>query len=519
MIFTPSLLALVLTCLCLGLWFKRRENKDADVWMYATYAGIAVVSWQNYFTASTMAEGFPLIIRDFILIGIVGLVQSMAVAKRIPIWLAIVLILGLFIIAYSIPFQSSPSGNEAPLTTEPTEEFSDYLAADYSLASPDGEYLIERKANVTEAALINWATLNGMNIRRAFELRDKDFTLLDDYYILDTKDANSGVTESIINSDLTAWVEINEVVAAEVPIVSPPAESRKNTYGINDPGASEQWMMEALNMAEYYQLLATLKPKKKAKIAILDTGVDAKHEDLQANYTSTQSKYDDDPRGHGTHCAGIAAAATNNGIGMGSMAGDGDFVEITSIKVLNGGGMGTQSTIIQGILEAADSGADVISLSLGAMSNEKRQRTYNQAVSYARRNKCIVLAAAGNSNRAATTYSPANAAGIICVSAIDNLQLRATFSNKVQGIKMPIAAPGVAIYSTIPNSKYGTYSGTSMACPFVAGLVGVLRSINPELETDEMYAILQKSAKRSKEVKELGPIVQPVAALKLVSGK
>lgn len=511
MLLTPSLFSLVFTCLALGLWFKRRENRDADIWMYATYAGIAIVSWQHYLSASTMSEGIPLIIRDFILIGIVGLVQSMAVAKRIPIWLAIVLIFGLFLLAYSIPFQPQPNTNEVTETAAATED-----SANFELASPEGEYLIERRAGITEAELTNWATLNGIKIRRAFELRDKDFTLLDDYYLLDTKTANEQVTDLIVNSDLTAWVEINEVVAAELPQTANPITSRKNTYGINDPGASEQWMMEALNMAEYYRLLDGVKPKKKAKIAILDTGVDASHEDLNANYVSTQSKYDDDPRGHGTHCAGIAGAVTNNGIGMGSLAGSGNFVEITSIKVLNSGGMGTQSTIIQGILEAADSGADVISLSLGANSNSKRQRAYNQAVSYARRNKCIVLAAAGNSNRAASGYSPANAAGIICVSAIDNLQLRAPFSNKVQGVKMPIAAPGVAIYSSIPGSKYGTYSGTSMACPFVAGLVGVLRSINPELETDAIYDILQKSGKRSSEYADIGPIVQPVEALKLV---
>ncbi|MEM9836051.1 MAG: S8 family serine peptidase [Bacteroidota bacterium] len=512
MILSPSFLAVALTVISLGFWFGRRNKRDANLWMYGTYAGLAFVTWLNYFAVGALAESIPTIIRDFILIGVVGLVQSMAVAKRISVVTALVLILGLFIVAYSIPLPAANGVQSTPTTSITTT--SDQQT-DYPQAAADGEYLVEKRPDVSEAQLKDWASIHGIKIRPAFTMDAEDATLLDEYYILDTKEASSTIQQLIIDSDLTTWVEMNEVITVD-PLPAKVIPENKSVYGINDPAANQQWIMEALAMPEYYALLSQQKPKKVAKIAILDTGVDANHEDIKGNYFTTQRKYDNDPRGHGTHCAGIAAAVTNNKVGIASMAGPGKFVEVTSIKVLSGSGMGTQSTIIQGILEAADSGVDVISLSLGGISSQRRQRAYNQAISYARRNNAIVLAAAGNSNRQASGYSPANTAGIICVSAIDNLLLRAPFSNRVQGIKMPIAAPGVGIYSTIPGSKYATYSGTSMACPFVAGLIGVLRSLNPDLNADEMYDILQKTAQRSREVADVGPIVQPAAALQHV---
>jgi len=275
-------------------------------------------------------------------------------------------------------------------------------------------------------------------------------------------------------------------------------------------------VMDALNMDDYYRTLEQHRPVKTAKIAILDTGVDGRHEDLKDNFYSIDGKYDNDPIGHGTHCAGIAAGVTNNGIGIASLAGSGkrNFVEVTSIKVLNASGMGTQKSIIAGILEATDEGADVISLSLGGPSNQSRQRAYSQAVKYALKNGAIVVAAAGNSARNAKNYSPANATGMITVAAIDQQLKKAVFSNTVQDLKYGIAAPGVGIFSTTPDNNYQVYSGTSMACPFVAGLVGTMRSLNPELTAAQAYSILHKTGVEGEEVKLTGRLVQPGAALR-----
>jgi thermitase len=177
---------------------------------------------------------------------------------------------------------------------------------------------------------------------------------------------------------------------------------------------------------------------------------------------------------------------------------------------------GPKKTIIAGIIEAVDEGMDVISLSLGGPSNQSRQRAYSQAVKYAHDHGAIVVAAAGNSNRDAANYSPANADGMITVAALDDKLLRAPFSNRVDRVKQGIAAPGVGIFSTTPNNTYKSFSGTSMACPFVAGLLGVMRSLEPDLTAAQAYAILHATGEDGPETRVTGRIVQPADALDAV---
>ncbi|TAK46412.1 MAG: subtilisin, partial [Saprospiraceae bacterium] len=275
-----------------------------------------------------------------------------------------------------------------------------------------------------------------------------------------------------------------------------------------------QWGFEAMNMDKLYEFLKDKKPVKKTLLAILDTGVDAAHEDLQANFVSTQSKYDYDRMGHGTHCAGIAAAVSNNNKGIASFSQDNAFVQVTSIKVLSDGGYGTQKMIIDGILEAADNGAGVISLSLGGPSSDSKQRAYQKAVDYANRKGTIVLVAAGNSKTNARQYAPANTPGVIAVSAVDTLLGRANFSNLVQDLDMAVAAPGVKIYSTFPGNQYKTMNGTSMATPYVSGLVGLMKSLKPSLTTKQVFAILNKTGLETKDKKETGRLIQPAAAVR-----
>jgi thermitase len=262
-----------------------------------------------------------------------------------------------------------------------------------------------------------------------------------------------------------------------------------------------------------YTVLKGKKPKKLALIAILDTGVDAAHEDIKANFTSTKSKYDSDKAGHGTHCAGIAAAVSNNGVGVASFSQTNDYVRVTSVKVLSDMGSGTQQRIISGIIEAADRRADVLSLSLGGLSSDSRQRAYEQAIEYASSKGCIVVVAAGNANRNAREFVPANVEGVITVSAGDTLLGRASFSNLVPDVKMGVAAPGVKIYSTIPGSKYAAMNGTSMATPYVAGLLGLMKSLRPDLTAKEAYQILNETGAETKTTKETGRLIQPGKAV------
>jgi len=360
-----------------------------------------------------------------------------------------------------------------------------------------------------------------METAPAYDIDQGEITELDDYYTINIPNEDieklGEILQEIKNTGFIDWVEPNEIIQVDLQpseLVSP----INKTLGVNDPKVNQQWAMEALKMEQFYTILSAekYKPRKRVLVAILDTGVDAAHEDISKNYRSINKKFDDDPRGHGTHCAGIAGAVTNNGVGVASFARSSDYFQITSVKVLKAGGSGSQQEIIQGIITAVDNGADVLSLSLGGFSTQSRQRAYTQAVKYATDKGAIVVAAAGNSNRDAAGYTHVTAVGMIGVSAVDNQLQRADFSNRVGKIDMAVAAPGVGVFSTKPNNTYDSHNGTSMATPFVSGLLEVMKSIQPSLTNKQAYKILYNTGVDTKDTRNTGRLIQPASAVKLL---
>jgi subtilisin len=206
---------------------------------------------------------------------------------------------------------------------------------------------------------------------------------------------------------------------------------------------------------------------KGVQVAILDTGIDPTHPDLGVaggvNFAgstkdgSTNSADWNDGHGHGTHCAGIAAAH-NNTIGVVGVAPD---ATLWAVKVLSDAGSGYTSDIIQGLDWCAAHGIKVASMSLGGGGTASLQAACDRAFSQG----VVLVAAAGNSS--GPVMYPAAYSSVIAVSATDSRDLRASFSN--YGPQIAVAAPGVSIYSTYKGGSYATMSGTSMACPHVAG--------------------------------------------------
>ncbi|MBI2567172.1 MAG: S8 family serine peptidase [Candidatus Schekmanbacteria bacterium] len=212
-------------------------------------------------------------------------------------------------------------------------------------------------------------------------------------------------------------------------------------------------------------------------IAILDTGVDLDHPDLAdkivpvagADVVNGDSDPSDD-NGHGTHVAGIAAAGSDNAEGGAGVCWG---CRIVPVKVLDASGYGTYSQIASGIQLAADSGARVINLSLGSTASSE---TVRLAVQYAQGKGAVVVGAAGN-NDSTSPFYPADFEGVLAVAATDADDARWGFSNR--GEWMDVAAPGHQIWSTLLDNTYASWSGTSMAAPFVAGVAGLLLSQNP----------------------------------------
>jgi thermitase len=492
--------------IALGLWYRYREGQAGQSFGLITLLALAAYAIGMYLSPAALDVKIGFAVRDMVILGVAGLIFGIGVGigQRAPFWL--LLLAALLGLAYYLR-------DEIPRPKPPQQEAVSAVAEPIAL-DRDGELLVELKNGAPLAELQAWCAARGATVQQAFTPADGDATELDDYYLVNISDETDWevFAAELEETSLLDYLEPNEVInVAPLPDENPPAMDRR--FRINDPGVEQQWAMEVLDMGRFYQELTKHQPQRKATIAILDTGVDAAHEDLKGNFRSLDDQFDTDPQGHGTHCAGIAGAVTNNGIGVASLALTNDFVHITSVKVLNASGMGTQKSIIDGILYAADAKVDVISMSLGGPSTQSRQRAYNQAVAYANKKGVIVVAAAGNSNRKAKNYSPANAKGIVTVSAIGQDLLRAPFSNRCEEIDMALAAPGVGVYSTKPNNNYRAHSGTSMACPFVAGLAGILRSIDPDMDTQEFYRLVNETGKEIPDGNRTGRLIQPAAAL------
>jgi len=390
-----------------------------------------------------------------------------------------------------------------------------------SAASDDFELLVETKNGTIPKSYDKLIKKYNLDVEPAFTPSDPSLSKLDEFVKIGIPDVSEGKMSAIIRElrrlSGTAYIEYNETITLEV-LEGETTTPAVNARHVNDPLVSQQWGWDIIQGDQLQGVLSSSnpQPKKRAVIAIIDSGVDGSHPDLANQFLTSGVDNDTDPLGHGTHCAGIAGAVSNNGIGIASLVSDPKYIQVTSIKVINARGIGNQTATINGMIKAADMGVDVISMSLGGISSDSRQKAYEEAVKYCNAKGAIVIAAAGNSSQNAKDYAPANAKGIITVSAIGVDQKKASFSNTVDDLKYGIAAPGVKIMSTYPNQQYKELDGTSMATPMVAGLVGLLKAFRPDITTEEVYKILNETGKTIPGGKSTGRLIQAADALEKV---
>lgn len=351
---------------------------------------------------------------------------------------------------------------------------------------------------------------------RAFPMVDLDENedLAQVYLIRLPKDCRDALKKFLdLDKENVDHVEANIALGLDLPTASGSDVEITTDVLENDPLVSSQWGLDAIRAHEAHALLADLEPVRKASIAIVDTGVDAGHEDMSSIFE--ESPGSTDRHGHGTHCAGIAGAATNNGLGVASLNWEGRFVSIRSYSALGDNGMGTLESIAEALIEAAEAGADIISMSLGGQS-PVIPKTMKDAVNYARSKGSILIVAAGNSNVDASNNIPSNVEGVIAVGAVNERLAKAPFSNTTQRLSRPISAPGTNVLSLKPSGGYVRLSGTSMATPMVAGLAGVMRALNPELEADEVYRILKDTGSTTNASRAVGQLIDAEKAIQAV---
>jgi len=237
-------------------------------------------------------------------------------------------------------------------------------------------------------------------------------------------------------------------------------------------------------------------------VAVIDTGVDLQNTELQGriigghDYVNNDDDPDDD-HWHGTHVAGVIAAAGDNHQGIAGMAWQ---TMIMPMKVLNSEGSGTDADTAQAITDAVDDGADIINISLGGVDSS--QTLYN-AIKYAYNHGVLVVASGGNCGNSSfaqngcdyqdqAVYPAAYDTEVFAVAATSEYDVVATFSNR--GDYIDIAAPGVDIYSTMLNNQYWWASGTSQAAPHVSGLAALLLATDPALTAQEIQTHIEAAS-------------------------
>ena len=222
-------------------------------------------------------------------------------------------------------------------------------------------------------------------------------------------------------------------------------------------------------------------------VAVLDTGVDLQHPDLADRVADSHSFVPgaavQDGHGHGTHCCGTVAGPVV-GAGGAPRYGVAPGVRLLVGKVLSDAGRGSTAGILAGIQWAVDSGAKVVSLSLGSPvygPDQGYSPAYERIAQYALERGAILIAAAGNDSYRnygiiAPVGSPANCPSVLAVGAIDRFRRIARFSCGGlygDGGEVDIAAPGVDVFSAWTGGRYRAISGTSMACPHVSGVAAL----------------------------------------------
>jgi PKD repeat protein len=294
-------------------------------------------------------------------------------------------------------------------------------------------------------------------------------------------------------------IEFAEKVPLDKKVLSP-----------NDPRFPEQWHLSKINATTAWDYFST---GSTVPVAIIDDAVDRTHPDLAPNIWVNPGEIpgngiDDDGNGyiddingwdvalntndpnppnnlydHGTHVAGIAGAATNNGVGIASI---GFSVKIMAVKATNDPNSITHG--YAGLRYAVDAGAKIVNLSWGSSFFSNANQA---AINYAISQGVIVVAAAGNEN-SSSMYYPAAYNGVVSVASTNQNDEKSDFSNYGSWIK--ISAPGSSILSTYPFNRYGFSSGTSMASPMVAGLLGLMKSFNPGLPNANLINCVYNTA-------------------------
>jgi len=330
----------------------------------------------------------------------------------------------------------------------------------------------------------------------------KGYEPLENTYLIEFSDFQNAdeLVKTLENFDV---VEYAEKVPMDYSYYSP-NDSYYNT--------SNMWGLFKINAANAWDYSTG---SSSITVAVVDNAIDITHSDLSASIWTNPGEIanngvDDDGNGyiddvhgwdaadndndptppnnnfdHGTHVSGTVGATTDNNSGVASI---GFGISIMPVKsTANSANPSSVTNGYDGIIYAANSGADVINMSWGGTTYSS---TGQNVINYAHNQGCVIVAAAGNDN-VSTPHYPSSYNYVISVASSNSSDQKSSFSN--YGTDIDVTAPGSSILSTMPGGGYAYMSGTSMASPLVAGLCGLMLSLNPGLTPSDIETCLENS--------------------------
>lgn len=287
-----------------------------------------------------------------------------------------------------------------------------------------------------------------------------------------------------------------------VEYVVPNAKVRAFSAPVDATALKEQYALARVQAERAWQRAGN-RGSRQVKVAVIDTGVDYRHNNLAPNMIPGYdfAGNDADPMdetsfqnpGHGTHCAGVVGAT---GLVDDGIIGLSPEVSMMPLRFLDKNGSGDLNNAIKAIDYAIEKKMDIISASWGAAIPRSQAQPLIEAIERANQAGIIFVVAAANDGKNNDSYEvyPANAglANTISVAASNSSDAKPSWSNYGRA-KVDISAPGDAIMSTLPGNKFGNLSGTSMATPLVAGLVALLKAQDPTLTPGQMRSLIQST--------------------------
>lgn len=339
-------------------------------------------------------------------------------------------------------------------------------------------------------------TIGGQVIVKVKDLNDTSYkAIIDKYQGKELDIYDNYLLVELDNSkidDFKNEIKLNQ----NVDFVENNAVGQQSTVALDELSSSQDYIFDTNAIEAWGAVTAEMK-KAEIKVAIIDSGIKASHQDLAGkidtangyNFVSNNTNADDD-NGHGTNVAGVIAA-NHNGVGINGIAGQLN-VKLLPIKVLDKNGVGTTLNIAKGIKYAADKGASLINVSINGKGFSK---AVDDAIKYALSKGALVVASAGNKGEYADNYWPCNSEGVFVVGSNDlqkGIIEEAIYPSNI-GDRIDISVESKGISTGITSEGYNKVNGTSISSAIVTGTMALVKAKNTKITNDELKNIIKNS--------------------------